>query len=204
MIMQCPLCGSLELRRDYAPARSYALILLGLALLAAGRFLKPEMVAYPLELHKLVIVGVAILLFGLFDIVRHGNRYCAECGYCLRVRAAHPGGGFMPRIGFPFVAGDQGAGNRNLNERPGARFIRGSRVAASSADAGDDDNDDDEEINPNTPLEPIMACLKFKDPKMRKDALKTLRKLTGQDFGEDHDAWRRWYDENKDTYRKGK
>jgi len=192
--MSCPLCGSVELKRDYAPARSYALILLGLALLGAGRFLKPEMVAYPLELHKLVIVGVAVLLFGLFDTIRHGNRYCAECGYRLRVKLTRCRGGLMPRISSPFPADSANRDNRNPDERPGARYICGSKPPA--AHVRNDDGEEDE-INPNTPLEPILACLKFKDPNMRKDAAKSLRKLTGQDFGEDHAAWWKWYEDNK-------
>jgi len=196
--MDCPLCGSENLHRDDAPNRSYALILLGLGLLFAGRFLRPELVIYPDELRKLLILGVAVALFGVFDLFRHGNRYCGDCGYRFRARRGGSGCSALPLRMRGADAQATAMGARSpAEERPGAKYIRGLSHDSSGDGAA-------EEIDPNTPLEPILACLKFKNPQMRRDAARTLRKLTGQDFGEDQEAWAAWYGANKEAYWAGR
>ena len=189
--MDCPLCGSDDVHRDYAPARSYALLLLALGLLFAGRFLAPSATAYPGELGRLVILGVVVGLFGLFDTFGHQNRYCGYCGYRFRARSRRHAGAATPLRRMESAESPGRAGPPE--DRPGAKYIRG--LASHKTTDGETD-----ELDPNTPIEPILACLKFKDEKMRREATNTLRRLTGQDFGEDTEAWKQWYAENKDAY----
>jgi len=54
-------------------------------------------------------------------------------------------------------------------------------------------------ISKNTPVEPLLKCLRVKSASMRREAAETLRKVTGQEFGEDADAWDKWWAEQKNT-----
>lgn len=209
--MSCPNCGSADTRSDHAPARCYALLLLGVGLLFAGRMLKPETVLFPECLPQLLVVGAAALGLGFIDLLRHGNRYCGDCGYRFRrcrgvpvaatnvtavaeKQAAPPAEGgpeAQPdRRGPGTAARAEAAIERQTasGERAGSEYIRGY--------GGDDDDTPD----PATPLEPIVACLKFKNERMRREAAATLRRLTGQNLGEDHAAWQKWLDENGAEY----
>ena len=46
-------------------------------------------------------------------------------------------------------------------------------------------------------LEPLIAALKYEDPKMREGAAIVLERITHQSFGEDYDAWSKWQQEEK-------
>lgn len=51
---------------------------------------------------------------------------------------------------------------------------------------------------------PLIAALKDKDSDLRRFAAKALVEITGQDFGEDLVKWQKWWEENKETYLKGR
>jgi HEAT repeat protein len=44
----------------------------------------------------------------------------------------------------------------------------------------------------------LIGLLRDKDEAIQAAALDALKKLTGQDFGEDHARWKAWHEENKD------
>jgi hypothetical protein len=46
--------------------------------------------------------------------------------------------------------------------------------------------------------------LRAKNEELRRDAATTLRELTGQDFGEDADAWEDWWEENRDSFKEAR
>jgi hypothetical protein len=45
--------------------------------------------------------------------------------------------------------------------------------------------------------EPLIGILKDEDWFVRREAAKALREITGQDFGEDHEKWRAWWEKEK-------
>ena len=45
-------------------------------------------------------------------------------------------------------------------------------------------------------VEPLVAALKDEAPIVRESAVKSLRNITGQDFGEDQAKWREWREQN--------
>jgi HEAT repeat protein len=47
-------------------------------------------------------------------------------------------------------------------------------------------------------IEPLIRSLKDKDGWVRFDAEWALETITGQDFGEDYDKWKEWYEESRD------
>lgn len=47
-------------------------------------------------------------------------------------------------------------------------------------------------------IEPLIATIKDEESSVRLIAVQVLGVITGQDFGEDQDKWRKWWDENKD------
>ncbi|MBN2711219.1 MAG: hypothetical protein JXR97_02155 [Planctomycetes bacterium] len=173
--MECPCCGSRWVQKDYAPARTYALMLLGIALIVPRNFINPEMLSVIGQAHvgRVFIFGIALLFYGMLDAFRHGNRYCGACGYRFRAYRENAGGGSQQRTRAecaPFESGMASSGR------------------------------EDRKLDPNTPIEPLLKCLNFKNEKMRSDAAGTLRRLTGQDFGTDAEAWSAWWAENKDEY----
>jgi len=172
--MECPHCQSRKIRKDYAPPRGYALATVGLILVGLGRLVQPAILLLPDESarQRLLIAGVLVLLYGMAHLVRHGNRYCGVCGFRFREISNQPYGA--------------GAG------RDGSSSGRAAHHAQSSNAGG---------LSVHTPIEPILACLRFKDEAMRMDAAANLTKLTGQDFGIDADAWDAWWKENKEAYK---
>jgi hypothetical protein len=172
--MQCPFCESSLINRDYAPPRSYALILLGLALIFVEKFVRADFFRWSeADLQKLYFVGAVVFVFGLFDLFRHGNRFCASCGFRFRQTASR-------KTGEPVMV-------CALNEK---RTV-GEKATGSR------------KINPHTKIEPILKCLRLKNEKMRAEAVETLSLLTGQDFGLDADAWDKWWEENREEYKAG-
>ncbi len=164
--MECPQCGSKSLQRDYAPPRTYALILVGLGLIFIARGLQPGLLLIePAELGRFLVVGVIAVLLGGFDSVRHGNRFCLVCGTRCRAR---------PRP----------AGAPAENVRPPRREAGGTERT----------------LDPRTPVEPLLKCLRFKDPHKREEAAHTLARLTGQSFGPEAEAWENWWRDNRETY----
>lgn len=185
-LTQCPHCESDRVARDYAPARSYALMLVGLAMILPRDVLSPELFS-PLgqaHLQRFFVFGIALVLYGFLDTFRHGRRYCTDCGTAFR----------QPRSTPPGVQIEiRGVDRKAARVRPA--------TVKKAAESGADDSDP---VDPNTPVEPLLKCLRFKNETMREDAAVTLRKLTGQDFGTDADAWDAWWTENKDDYKAGK
>lgn len=53
-------------------------------------------------------------------------------------------------------------------------------------------------------IETLIFVLKDKDWFVRKAAAEALRNITGQDFGQDHDRWNSWWQENKEKFLKNK
>ena len=47
-------------------------------------------------------------------------------------------------------------------------------------------------------VEPLTQALKDEDTVVRENALESLRKITGQDFGIDCEKWKNWYEKNKE------
>lgn len=182
--MECPHCGSRRVRKDDPPVQGYALGGLGLLLVGLMRLLHPSLLtlAGESERQRLLYVGAAMLAYGIYRLLRHDNRFCAACGFRFRD---------VSRI--PAASGLAGQADA---EEEGGRF----RVAASASRAV---REEKKPLSSNTPLEPILACLRFKDPKMRAEAAQSLRKLTGQEFGEDAAAWDAWWAENKAAYKAG-
>jgi len=60
------------------------------------------------------------------------------------------------------------------------------------------------EIKDIRAIEPIIMTLKYKDHEVRWSAEEALWKLTGEDFGEDYDNWKKWWEENKKKFIKEK
>ena len=179
--MECPFCGSRWIRKDVAPARSYALMFLGIALLLPAAVLSPEILnAFgQANTPRFFVFGVAVLLYGFLDALRHGNRYCGTCG--CRLHAVRGGPQRQERV------------VRQAGEGPAA--------SSGSVNSTPRKTGEEKTLNPNTPLEPVLKCLRFKNEKMRLEAVATLQAMTGEDFGTDADAWDAWWAANKDAYK---
>ena len=48
----------------------------------------------------------------------------------------------------------------------------------------------------------LVRALESEDPTARAAALRNLERLTGQAFGEDTEAWRRWWEANRSSFRR--
>ena len=46
-------------------------------------------------------------------------------------------------------------------------------------------------------VEPLIEALKDEDEGARWLAAEALKKITGNDFGEDYEEWRKWYEKQK-------
>jgi hypothetical protein len=183
----CPLCHADRIGRDYPPVRGYVLALVGLALVFIARVINPQLLQAGIipALHKFLWIGMALFVYGAYHLFIHGNRYCLNCGH--RFRAVR--GKELPWPPLRETSSEQpAAGNRDIGTTGITRRH-------------------EEKLNPQTPVEPILACLRFKDVRQREAAAETLRKLTGQSFGPDAEAWEAWWSANKEAYkaeRKGK
>ncbi len=173
----CPLCKSKLIRRDYAPSRGYILTLAGMAVLFVRSYVNPA-ILYPallIEDKRLLVIGLGLFAYGMYCIFRHDNRYCDSCGYRFRKPCNE-----APAIKFAEIRNDP------------ASVESHSHNAKSS---GDSTENNLKTLNPAN-LKPVLACLKFKNPQQRKQAAQTLREATGEDFGEDYQAWSNWLKEN--------
>ncbi len=179
--MECPNCQSRKIRKDYAPPRGYALAIVGLILIALARVVNPAILMLPdaSASQRWLIAGILVLAYGMMHLVRHGNRFCGVCGFKFREIQNQP-----------YAVGSS---TRSRTESAGKYADSSAGSASADTNSGT--------LNPNTPIEPILACLRFNDPAMRVDAAASLKKLTGQDFGEDADAWNCWWKENKEQYK---
>ncbi len=180
--MGCPLCGADQVRRDYAPARGYAITLAGAALLFLRGLFSPLILAPQFAVaddQRLWIVGGAVFLYGLYNLVRHGNRYCGACGYRFRATPTNCGAGDTIGGGIGALAAKFGGmGMPAVQTRPARQ-------------------EPEEKPSGAIRYEPVLACLKFKNPAARAEAARTLAEATGQDFGEDYEGWKAWLVENK-------
>jgi len=48
----------------------------------------------------------------------------------------------------------------------------------------------------------LLAAVRDGQPRARKTAAEQLRNLTGQDHGEDAEAWQRWWNANRETFQR--
>ncbi len=53
------------------------------------------------------------------------------------------------------------------------------------------------EIKDTQAVEPLIRALRDKDESVRRNAAAALKKITGEEFGEDHKKWKKWWKENK-------
>lgn len=194
--MECPLCASRQIRTDYPPPRGYFLLLAGAAMLFVRSFLSPALMNQVLEVegNRLLVFGLAICAYGAFCLLRHGNRYCGTCGFRFRAVAGDSAGEGLP------AAGAQG--------RIAAAFAKVERQM-ERAPEGMAEFLGEEKVQENrqtlrrgaVKIEPLLACLKFKDAQQRHNAAETLREISGKDFGEDYEAWRNWHEESRKSAR---
>jgi len=52
-------------------------------------------------------------------------------------------------------------------------------------------------INDPRVIAPLIQALRDESHGVQKNALLSLKERTGQDFGKDYEAWRRWWEQNK-------
>jgi len=53
------------------------------------------------------------------------------------------------------------------------------------------------EIKDTRAVEPLIRALRDKDESVRRNAAAALKKITGQDFDEDHKKWKKWWKKNE-------
>jgi hypothetical protein len=46
-------------------------------------------------------------------------------------------------------------------------------------------------------IDPLIQALRDESHGLQKNAILSLKERTGQDFGKDYEAWRRWWEQNK-------
>lgn len=188
--MECPLCASRQIRTDYPPPRGYFLLLAGAAMLFVRSFLSPALLSDVLavEGNRLLVFGVMLAAYGAFCLLRHGNRYCATCGFRFRAVATDGATAGLPagegRIAAAFAKVENQAGKTpgGMAEFLGEDKVQENRQALRRG---------------AVKIEPLLACLKFKNPQQRHNAAETLREISGEDFGEDFEAWSRWYETSR-------
>ena len=121
----------------------------------------------PEDLYLTILLTGMVLVAGFVRMNRHGNRYCLRCGVKFRETCKE--------MGFPQADDKKNAADSE---------ILGDRRAPNNPPR-------------DTPIEPLLKCLRFKNGSMRREAAETLRKVTGQAFGEDADAWEAWWNEKR-------
>ena len=176
-IPACPRCGARRIARDYAPAQAFAFAMLGILFLVVGGLLDPAWLrpGVSVEGPRILMVGVVLFAYGLYQIRTHGNRYCLACGARFR----------MPRNGL--------YGPSTPEAEPSTGLKRPTHPTAGRRTPG--------KLDPATPIEPLLACLRFNDPQAREDAAATLARLTGESFGVDAEAWSVWWAEHGEAHR---
>lgn len=182
---QCPLCESGRILRDDPPVRGYFFLFLGLILILMGRFLHPDLFSPSLaaEQSRLLLLGIVLVVYGIYLNLRHGNRWCGSCGFRFRLPIARQGEGVaIPRL--PWEKAQTFSFRDRIQEDLRKGQNRGS------------EGDRHETVPPDQPIPPLLACLSFRDPRQRENAARTLRILTGQSFDADAEAWKKWYAEH--------
>lgn len=199
--MLCPICGSSGLLRDYANPRAYGFLFFGAFMMLMATLLLPLLEplyvlplyaaakasksAFEVNLEMLdpltrairhtFGLGLVCLFFGFFDLRRDGGRFCAICGFR---------GRFL---------------KRKFDEKTGEALSR-----LQGRMHRDDEADDAGALAPGQPVKPLLKMLRFKNDGMRLQAVTTLTRLTGENFGDDADAWDAWYAEHGESFeRKG-
>lgn len=184
--MPCPHCGADAMRRDYAPPRPFAYLLGGGALLFAMMFWpSPKLAQGGTRAAIMEFVAYAALLVGSVELARHGNIYCGVCGMKFRRARRTTAAGFDRNAVVERSVDETKKSLASAADDPAAPFAR------YHADGGHR-----HEPPADTPIPPLLKVLRFKNPAMRADAAATLQQLTGQSFGEDADAWDRWWAEH--------
>jgi hypothetical protein len=203
--MECPLCGSRALIRDHASPRAWVLLGLGAAILLGWRLVLPVVLpllvnaafgAEPADPERLntalaavdhmkrwlLFAGLACALLGALDVILDGSRYCARCGF----RGRYPRRRLDPQTA---------AAVSHLQEA--TRSARQERTGGTTAGPRGDTHHAPPPVE--QPVAPLIRMLRLKNPEMRRDAAATLREVTGEDFGEDADAWEAWWEANRET-----
>ncbi len=186
--MQCPLCGSRTLMRDYASARGYALVVFGALLLVLTKFVLPAIQPLFLTLNggnsstmiftdgidyaikQLFMVGVISSFFGVFDIAKNQNKFCLACGFKGR-----------------FHSKKFDAKTSNALES----FKATDNAKSNNLSIKNKNN----KISPKQPILPLIKMLSLKNKSKRDDALNTLKYITGKNFGENQERWEQWHNE---------
>lgn len=187
--MGCPLCGSLAVRKDYPPVRGYALVLAGMGLLFFTAFVDPAFFSLKMQVEgaRLYLLGLLLCGYGGYCLFRHGRRYCAACGCTFRQVSGNLG---RAQAGGSRLEAYEQAAEAKLASQQNAA---GMGLFLKNREA------EKERTGKPGPSRtgPLIACLSFKDPIQRASAAKTLCELTGQDFGEDPQAWKNWFAQAK-------
>jgi len=113
----------------------------------------------------------------------------------------------LPSLGvFVDVLSGEGGTSVSAEASDVLRAIRSSRLARLAANLKDGNARVRQRaarvlgtINDLHAVEPLIAALKDQDSAVQKEAAAALGKITGKDFGQDHDQWQRWWEENKKT-----
>lgn len=196
MIPQCPLCTSTRIRNDDPPLRGYVLAGFGGMMLFAGSFLNADVFAPGMaaEQSRLLLFGGLVFLYGVVLLFRHANRYCDTCGTRFRKpgapSATHEA--HAPRATGSRIDAAMEKAERQLHRQAPGQGVSASPITHSPSRAP---------LPANQPIEPLLACLKFRDPKQRATAHESLRTLTGADLPEDYEEWAAWWQENKAAYK---
>jgi hypothetical protein len=181
--------------RDYASARSYAFIIFGAMLLVLAQIVLPAFLPlfasvstdaksaadvfsglqnFKSAIYSLKVGGIASILLGFFDLFRNESVFCLKCG--LRCRTP----------------------KKRFDDKTAEALGRAMPAVKSEGEFASKKADSIKPVvAPNQPISPLIKMLDLKSDKMRSDAIMTLKEVTDQDFGEDVQAWKDWWEENK-------
>lgn len=182
---ECPLCNSKQILKDYAPPRGYALTLAGMGMLFIASFANPRLLSPAIinEADKIYVFGIALFLYGAYNMFQHGNRFCVACGYKFRVLKSNAA---LAKSGGKIDQAFNKAENSLAQKKTILNEVACSRLEHEKKG---------HKTNTNTKM--LLPCLKLSDPTQRANAAESLASITGQDFGEDYDAWKNWLDNNR-------
>lgn len=111
----------------------------------------------------------------------------------------------LPSLGvFVDVLGGEGGTSVSVEASDVLRSIRSSRLARLTTNLKDGNARVRQRaarvlgtINDLHAVEPLIAALTDQDSAVQKEAAAALAKISGKDFGQDHDKWHGWWEENK-------
>lgn len=211
MARSCPQCGARAWARDYAPARTYALLLFGLFLLLLGRLVLPpfetrfDMQVWFPALAAATDVQAKALMPAMEVIERQqalaGQQLDAAIRLCLQlgviacfmgcVDYATHRNRFCVACGLRVRLPRKELDKRTLAAlrscQPPAREPTAPAGDGSAAPCGAPP------LAPTQPVGPLIKMLRLRNEGRRADALATLRALTDKDFGMDVEAWEQWW-----------